>query len=122
MAVTAASILKNSTSDIFFNFYVLSSSNLDEYLQKIEIYRFSNFKIINKVINEPLNKYSSKLSKHVTIETVLRLYIPIILTDVEKCIILDVDLIINHDITELYGLNIENFYAGGGVRFLSENY
>lgn len=116
MAVTAASILKNSTNNVFFNFYILSSSDLNDDLQKIEIYGYSNFKIINKVINEPLDKnICSKLPNHVTIESALRLYAPKLLTDVEKCIILDVDLIINHDIEKLYNIDIENFFAGGGL-------
>lgn len=115
-AVTIASILKNTDPSNFFNFYIVSANNIDSKLKHITIQGYKNFKIHNIVCDS--NCFSDvrpgNNAGHVTIDSSLRFFIPVMLTQAERCIVLDCDLILNTDITRLYYQDIDGFFMGGG--------
>lgn len=123
-SVTISSILRNSSINNFFNFYILSTYDLSNEIKSIKIYdqvgggEYKNYKIINKIINisnfdyKTINKI---LLKHITIETVLRLFIPTLFVGISRCIYLDTDIIVNTDIVKLYNYDIGEFYVAAGM-------
>ena len=117
-AVTMVSILKNANKNAFFNFYVFSIDNLSNKLKDIRFTGYENYKIFNVTVDVTELKdlkATNGLQKHVTIDTFLRSYIPKMLTDIDKCIILDVDLVVNTNIEFLYDIDLEGYYAAAVV-------
>lgn len=117
-AVTMASILKNANENLSFNFFVLSINDLSNDLMNIKFPGYDNFKIFNITVDatELKNlKASGYLQKHVTIDAFLRCYIPKLLNEIDKCIYLDSDLVVNTNIGMLYDIELNEFYAGAVV-------
>lgn len=78
---------------------------------------YSNFKIKYVDINNLIRKYKDLFVTfaHFTVSTYIRFFIPDILRDVNKAIYLDIDLLINSDISELYEINIDDFIVAAAV-------
>lgn len=96
------SISKNTKKNI--NFYLLANKLTDEiksYLLELNIPRIS-LKIID--MKESFSGIKLDLLKHTTISTMDRLFLPSILKDIRKIIYLDIDLIVNDDLSKLYKL------------------
>lgn len=55
-------------------------------------------------------------------EAFYRIFVPWILDDYEKCIILDSDIIINNDLMELYEIDISNKYIGAVKDYVYQGY
>lgn len=112
VSVVIASILKHSNTDNFFKFYVLSFDSLKNELDPLVFSDYPNYKIFNLIADRSYIS-PSHTSPHVTIDGNLRLFIPLILHDLDRCIYLDADVLVNNDITALYNINLDNYYAGG---------
>ena len=114
LAVTIASILKNSTKKTQFKFYVLSRDDLASDLEDITFRDYDNFKIINVIVNtnvfDKIENYQK--SPQVTFDGYLKEFIPKMLTNLDKCIYLDCDLIVVADISNLYNLDIDDYHMG----------
>ena len=52
--------------------------------------------------------------KHITQATYYRLKLPGLLLDIDKCLYLDVDIVVQNDLTELYEQDMEEYYIAGG--------
>lgn len=117
LAVTIASILKNASQETEFDFYVLSTNNLEDELNKIAIDGYNNFNIINKIINTNIfdGITDKQIARHITFDGYLHAFIPKILTKLDKCIHLDCDLVVNADITNLYKHDLSDNYMCGAV-------
>lgn len=115
---TMASILKNAASGSFFNFYVFTLHDLGSELQSITIEEYSNFKIHNIVCDEKIFNHveeSLSLSRIPIADGSLRLLIPAMLKDIDKCIYLDCDIIVNTDIGRLYHEDLDGYCIGGVI-------
>ncbi len=111
-AVTVASILKNAKIDDEFTFYIFHNDDIDkDNIQKISmlssIHRCHFFWI---TVSFGENIKSIKLSRHVSIATILRLCIASELYFLEKVLFLDADLITRTDLNNLWNTNIEGYY------------
>ena len=117
-AVTMASILKNASSHVFFDFCILSIEHLGNAAEQIKISGYENYKIRNITVDVSTIKnlhLATYGQKHVTIDAYLRCYIPLIFNNIDKCIYLDVDLVLNTDIERLYDIDLKDYYAGAVV-------
>jgi lipopolysaccharide biosynthesis glycosyltransferase len=78
---------------------------------------YSNFTIRYVDINNIVKKYKDLFVTfaHFTVSTYIRFFIPDILPNVSKAIYLDIDLLINSDISELYEINIDNYIVAAAV-------
>ena len=116
MSVLMISILKNAKSNPFLDFYLLVPDNFkEEYKNKIE--KDCNF-YKNKQLNfiNMQNEFSQtkKMISHITEQTYYRLRAAEILpVKYNKCIYLDVDTVVNDDISELYNIDLEDNYVAG---------
>lgn len=74
----------------------------------------SNFKVrfinVSKIMAEYSNLF---ISNHIKIETYFRLLLPDLLPSVEKVLYIDCDVIANHDVAEMFDIDMEdNFLVG----------
>jgi lipopolysaccharide biosynthesis glycosyltransferase len=102
VATTMASVCYNTKS--FINFYVLDGGIRDFDKKQIESLKdkFKNFSIefIKVNVNEFFGKNDTK--RHITRTAFARLLIPDLKLNINKCIYLDVDVVVLGDIRELY--------------------
>lgn len=73
--------------------------------------KFSNITIIN---GEPFIKdyVDIKQQRHVTITSLIKFFLPQILKNEDKVLLIDGDTVIQRDLTELFNTNIKDVYAG----------
>ena len=112
--VVLTSILFNSSSKNFFTFYLLLSPDVQENsINKIldlrKKYQNCQMKFIN--LGNKFSNYNSGYYK--TSAVFYRLELSNLISDVNKIIYLDADIIVHKDITDLYNLDMGNFYYLG---------
>ena len=111
MAVMIQSIMENADQNRQYIFFILhqgiSNDNMD--LLNKQIAHFHPFSIEFINVSSYIGKYNLFVSRHVTVETYFRLLIPELLTEYQKAIYLDGDMICRTDIGELFDINIENY-------------
>lgn len=109
--VVIASAACNSNSRLAF--YILNSSLSPESKKKIESLRgLCEFDLEYIQINENIMGGMRIRDEHITIETCYRLLIPTLRPELDKAIYLDADLVVRHDLTELWEMDVEGCYAG----------
>lgn len=111
VATTIASICDNTKS--FCEFYILDGGISEENKEKISELKkqFSNFSIEFVNINyEIFAKFLT--NSYITVAAYYRLIIPKLYPNINKFLYLDVDIIANGDIVELYNADLENFTIG----------
>lgn len=113
ISVVIASILQHSSKDNFFNFYVLSFENLKNEIDRFVFSDYHNYNIYNHIVDRSKLPNISIRSPRLTIDTFLRMYIPLTLQYLDRCIYLDADVLVNKDIAELYKTNLDHYYVGG---------
>ena len=116
MSVLMISILKNAKSNPFLDFYLLVPDNFkEEYKNKIE--KDCNFyknKQINFVNMKKAFSETKRMISHITEQTYYRLRAAEILPDkYDKCIYLDIDTIVNCDLSDLYNVDLDDNYVAG---------
>lgn len=117
-AALIASIITNTKSNV--SFYVLCTDITEDNITKLTRMCLSigcdiNFLDIKKTINKiDLKKYMSVRDdyKYISVETYYRFFIPQIFDKDSKILYLDVDMIVEGDINELWSKDITNCYAG----------
>lgn len=127
MSVLMISILKNAKSKPYFDFYLLVPNDFaDEYKNKIEKdCKFYTDKQINFVNMQNSFSQTKKMISHITEQTYYRLRAAEILPDkYDKCVYLDIDTIVNGDLSELQNIDLEDNYVAGvkapGYHFQSD--
>ncbi|GHT66787.1 glucosyltransferase [Spirochaetia bacterium] len=110
MAVTIQSIMENASRNrqyIFFVFHrEIGNENMDLLRKQIAVFPQFSIKFID--VTQYIGEYNLFVSKHVTIETYFRLLIPEILSEYQKAIYLDGDMICCTNIASLYDIDLEN--------------
>ena len=110
------SLLENSSNKYNFDIIIISKINnllplnVSRLLDMVHAYPNANVRFVDIntfISNIPL--YTPRLFK---IETYYRLFIPVILTNYDKVIYLDGDIIVNSDISEIFAVNLENNLIG----------
>ncbi len=113
--VVIASVLSNSV-DGDFNFYILDGGISEENKAKIlSLKSIKNCNIIFVPINEDLFSIYKQIGTHsyISLSTYYRLKLASLLSDVDKVLYLDCDVIVNSDISDLFNTCIEQYYAAG---------
>ncbi|GHU70423.1 glucosyltransferase [Clostridia bacterium] len=118
LPVTAAvtSLLENAAPSTFYDVYILIQSALQEELtEKLGEFtaQYPNSTIQTIVIGTDTLKEAVIKSAHLTVVTLYRIFLPELLPDVEKCLYLDTDTIVEKDLSSLYTWPIgDNYFAG----------
>lgn len=110
MAVTIASILTNTENPLSFHILHsgISLENMDKILKLKEIRNFDiEFTDFNMNLLKSLPEYKFE---HIKKESAIRIFIPFIFKNFDKYIYLDADLIMLHDINELWETDLDSFY------------
>lgn len=112
--VTMTSILENANSDTKYEYYILLSGNLKEQNKKRLLSIQDKYKNCSVKIFNMKDRFSNAYtSNHITVAAYYRLMLPSLLTDIDKVIYLDVDMIIKKDLLELFRTNIDDYYIAG---------
>ncbi|MEY4349685.1 MAG: hypothetical protein RL719_982 [Actinomycetota bacterium] len=105
LAIVIASVQKNTKREL--NVHLLSRGLKDDYYQKLhKLFPKINFSFYD--FDEI--QYGSKvnLMKHITVSTFDRLFLPMVLTDLDKVLYLDVDILVRGDVGQLYDTRLGN--------------
>lgn len=116
MSVLMISILKNAKSNPNFDFYLLVPDNFkNEFKTKIENdCNFYGNKQINFINMKNAFCETKRMISHISEQTYYRLRAAEILPDkYDKCIYLDIDIIVNSDLSNLYNIDLEDNYVAG---------
>ena len=123
LSVAMASILYNLDKEQIINFFILDGGISDENKKKLNALKYiKNFNI--EYIKVDKSKFENILEyhfKHITIDANYRLIMSSVKPDLDKCLYLDFDLVVDKDITELYSINIDSFYIGAVVDAVNQN-
>jgi len=110
MAATIQSIMENANPEMIYTIYILhqeiNTGNMD--LLRNQIVSFPQFSIKFINVKKYIDKYNLFISRHITVETYFRLLIPELLSDYQKAVYLDGDMICCTDIALLFNINLEN--------------
>lgn len=112
--VTMHSILKKSKS--IFDFFILTTDDIEkDFLELQSSLRkiYINFDIHVIKISEDYFKTVKINWNHISRASFNRLLIAEIIKDIDKCIYLDCDLLLNCDLALLYSYNLKNNYIAG---------
>ena len=109
--VTITSLLKSANEDTFYDIFILHSSKckLDKQeLDKLPNY-FSNCRIQYRVVGDIFDDAFE--IRGVTTPTYYRLLIPELISEYDKVIYADVDIVFRMDLQELYQMNLDDYYV-----------
>lgn len=114
MLITMASMLNSAKPNTSYAFYLLISEDFTEENKALIQQLCENRKCSLRFI-EMENAYDdANLSiEHITKATYYRLQLPSLLPDVGKCLYLDVDIIVNDDLSALFRTCIDDKYIAG---------
>lgn len=114
--VAGYSVLKNLKSNTFVRFYIMVPDSVTErektFLRILEWDDISAVEFIN--MDKSFSDIKMSIS-YISFATYFRLALPNILQNINKCIYLDSDLVVNSDISELYAYDIQDEYIAGCV-------
>jgi len=109
--VLIQSLLKNKEKNTQYRIIILTDNIDQKSKDELQSLQSNNFDIeVIEIINPYLKL--KNINKYVTNSAFLKFDIPFILKDYEKVIYLDVDIIVQHDLSELYDTDLKNTYAG----------
>ncbi len=114
LGVAIVSILENNKNEKF-NFYILSSDFSEKSQSLIEKIKqkYQNFTIKYIIPDHSLFDGLKLNIEYISVETYYRYVIANILPHISKALYLDADLVVNGSLTDLYNLNLKNFYCAG---------
>ena len=114
LLVALTSILENNKNEKIY-FYVISSDITDDNKNRIELLKkaYSNFEI--KYIVPDVSLFNNlKLNiEYITVETYFRYIIADLVPNIDKCLYLDADLVVNSELKSLYDINLNDNYCAG---------
>ena len=111
--VVMKSILVNS--DSYYNFYILSGDDISCELKEFEELlkkEHNNFSLLFCRIDVNLFNNAKIFNEHISCAAYNRLPIPQVIKS-DKCLYLDCDVLVNCDISELFQIDIEEYYVAG---------
>lgn len=118
VGVVIKSILDNAAIDDRLDFHILTmelSPVSESYFREIAVSERTNL-YIHRVCPKSLSGFPE--NRH-TLNAYLRLFLPDILTQIEKVLYLDADLLVRKSLKELWGFSVANVAAGVAVDSMS---
>jgi len=114
MAVSMTSMLESANKDTFYDFYLLIPSDFsDENKEKINKLQEAYHCKINYIDMQSYFEESPNKLAHATNQSYYRLMLASIVLQYKKMLYLDVDVVVNADLAELYDIDLGNNYYGG---------
>ena len=112
IAILSAKLSKNK--DSVYNVYLIISNSEFPDLQLFKNIEDENFKIF-PILKEKMDiqDLSNQYIYHFAPSIFIKLELEKILGDCHKVLFLDCDIIVKHDLTEVYNTNLDNYYIGG---------
>lgn len=117
--VLLSSIAKLSNKIFNYEIFIMdagiTSESKKNIVENLKLHKNFSIQYIN--VEGHLDKYKDIFitMAHFTVATYARFFIPEILPNNDKVLYLDVDLLVNYDISELYNIDIENYIVGAAV-------
>ena len=116
--VVIASVLANASDSEKLNFYILDGGIQDEH--KAQILELKTIKDCDiNFVNVPEELFGDykkiKTHQYVTLATYYRLKLPSLLTDVERVIYLDCDMVVNSGLKELFNTDMKESAVAGVI-------
>lgn len=114
MAVSITSLLENNASPNIV-VHILHSDLSEATIARLSSFeaRYKNAKIqFHKIDSSRFEKFGLTID-HITKETYFRYMIAELLPDIDRVLYLDGDTIVNADISELFDIDLTNFYCAG---------
>lgn len=114
LAVAINSILKNSSKDYYYSFYILINQLKDENKKLLQIFNTDNSSVTFLNVSNELDKISSRicLRDYYSNATYFRMFVPDLLKQFNKAIYLDCDMVVVDDLSKLYNIDIGNNIVG----------
>lgn len=112
--VVIASILKNSSG--YYHFFILTKDDIESeaaLLSKDLRKYYSDFSLSIQKVRETVFENVRVYNSHLAEAAFYRLLIPELITEYEKCIYLDCDILVNGDLQELFAIELDQNYLGG---------
>lgn len=110
MSTAMQSIMENADQNRQYVFYIFYQKIADENIrlltEQTSFFRQFSIEFINVALY--ISKYNLFTSRHITVESYFRLLIPGLLSQYQKAIYLDGDIICNTDIASLFDIDMEN--------------
>lgn len=109
------SILTNKHQETYYKFFIMvpEQFSIDNQFRINDLHKFyKNFDISYINMKDCFKDIKLQI-KHISYITYYRLLIPQILNTFDKCIYLDIDVLVNNDLSELYNTELENNYIAG---------
>jgi lipopolysaccharide biosynthesis glycosyltransferase/glycosyltransferase involved in cell wall biosynthesis len=112
LLVTAISIMKHVNRSNFVNFHVLHQdiSEKTKDIIKFALSEFENCKIEFDNVKKHFAKINIFTDGRIPIESYFRLIIPDLFVQYDKCIYIDCDTVVRHDISELYLIDVNDVF------------
>lgn len=112
--VAMVSMLENKKSNTYFDFYIMTSGDIGfekNYINKLNTLYPNDCKI--NIIDMKKRFSSSFIAPgHITTPTYYRLALPSLLTQYNKVLYLDGDILVRTDLSDLYNTDISGYYIG----------
>lgn len=115
MYVAMASAFASAKPNTIYDVHLLLSGDFSpENIERLETIKetYPRHQITTYNMKNQYDDVEMKI-EHITAATYYRLKLPSLLSNINKCIYLDVDLIVNQDLSELFRINIDDKYIAG---------
>ena len=116
MMVTMASMIQTAAESTIYHFYLLVPGGFSENnVEKIKRLCDSSGKCTVKIIDMHSAYKNAYIREghHITIAAYYRLQIPSLLPEIDKCIYLDVDVVVRDDLAEFWDTELQDYYLFG---------
>ena len=111
--VTINSIFLNKNDDTLYDIYVILNNGSEENIKKIKEMENSSFKINIIKIDKMKELFKFDIEEISASPTAIcKFYIPEILSDLDRVLYMDGDIIVTNDLLELYNIDIGDNYVG----------
>lgn len=112
--VVMHSVLKNSGRE--FHFFLLTKDDIEESVEQMKKKlkeKYHNFSLSIKKIESRMFSEAKVFNHHLAQAAYYRLLIPKLVSEYDKCIYLDCDVLVNGDLGELFDIDITDYYLAG---------
>jgi len=110
-AVAITSLICNKNQDTYYDIYIIAVDLLEREIEKFYEFKESNTDI--HIIKASLEKFEGLWEKrYITAATYLKFDLPDFIPSQDKLLYLDSDVIIQKDLSDLFKIDIKDYYVG----------
>jgi len=110
-AVAITSLICNKNPNTYYDIYIIAADLSEREIEKFYEFKGSNADIY--IIKASLEKFKGiRISGHFTSTVYLKFDLPDLIPNQDKVLYLDSDVIIQKDLSDLFEINIKDYYAG----------